>query len=65
MCGLQDFSAPEDLENDDDSDGLPDRFASSGQQERQALTGQTNVVAPLLGNRMGNDSLGSGDPDLQ
>jgi Domain of unknown function (DUF4167) len=41
------YSGPEDLENDDESDGLPDRFASSGQQERQALTGQTNVVAPV------------------
>src|SRR5271155_930365 len=31
------YSGPEDLENDDESDGLPDRFASSGQQGRQAL----------------------------
>jgi hypothetical protein len=41
------YSGPEDLENDDESDDLPDRFASSGQQERQALTDQTNVVAPV------------------
>ena len=36
-------SGPEDL--DDDDDGVPDRFASSGQQARQAITNQTNVVA--------------------
>jgi hypothetical protein len=36
-------SGPEDL--DDDDDGLPDRFASPGQQARQAFTNQTNVVA--------------------
>src|SRR5271163_3941680 len=41
------YSGPEDLENDDESHGLPDRFASSGQQGRQASTGQTNVVAPV------------------
>ena len=37
-------SGPEDLD-DDDLGGLPDRFASPGQQERQAFTNQTNVVA--------------------
>jgi hypothetical protein len=36
-------SGPEDLDDDDDL-GLPDRFASPGQQERQAFTNQTNVV---------------------
>jgi Domain of unknown function (DUF4167) len=41
------YSGPEELEDDDGSDGLPDRFASSGHQERQAFTGQTNVVAPV------------------
>jgi hypothetical protein len=37
-------SAPEDLDDSDDFGGLPDRFASPGQQERQAFTNQTNVV---------------------
>src|SRR5271169_5097769 len=37
-------SGPEDLDDDDDLGGLPDRFASPGQQERQAFTNQTNVV---------------------
>jgi Domain of unknown function (DUF4167) len=37
-------SGPEDLDDDDDLGDLPDRFASPGQQERQALTNQTNVV---------------------
>ena len=40
-------SGPGDLDDDDDLSGLPDRFASSGQQERQAFTGQTNVLAPV------------------
>jgi len=39
-------SGPEDLDDDDDFGGLPDRFASPGQQARQAFTNQTNVVAP-------------------
>jgi Domain of unknown function (DUF4167) len=39
-------SGPEDLDDDDDLGGLPDRFASPGQQARQAFTNQTNVVAP-------------------
>jgi hypothetical protein len=47
------YSGPEDMENDDESDGLPDRFASSGQQERQALAGQTNVVAPVARQQYG------------
>ena len=38
-------SGPEDLDDDDDLGGLPDRFASPGQQARQAFTNQTNVVA--------------------
>jgi len=37
-------SGPEDLDDDDGLGGLPDRFASPGQQERQAFTNQTNVV---------------------
>jgi Domain of unknown function (DUF4167) len=36
-------SSPGDLDDDDDLGGLPDRFASPG-QERQAFTNQTNVV---------------------
>src|SRR5208283_5581197 len=40
-------SDPDDLDDSDDFGGLPDRFASSGQQEaRQAFTNQTNVVSP-------------------
>jgi Domain of unknown function (DUF4167) len=38
-------SGPEDLDDDDDLGGLPDRFASPAQQARQAFTNQTNVVA--------------------
>src|SRR5271157_797901 len=37
-------SGPGDLDDDDDLSGLHDRFASLGQQERQAFTDQTNVV---------------------
>ena len=37
-------SSPGDLDDDDDLGDLPDRFASPGQQERQAFTNQTNVV---------------------
>jgi hypothetical protein len=37
-------SGPEDLDDSDDFGGLLDRFASPGQQERQAFTNQTNVV---------------------
>jgi hypothetical protein len=37
-------SSPGDLDDDDDLGDLPDRFASPGQQERRALTNQTNVV---------------------
>jgi alpha-beta hydrolase superfamily lysophospholipase len=37
-------SGPEDFDDDDDLSGLPDRFGSPGQQERQAFTNQTNVV---------------------
>ena len=37
-------SGPGDLDDDDDLGGLPDRFASPGQQERQAFASQTNVV---------------------
>jgi hypothetical protein len=33
-----------DLNDDDDLGSLPDRFASPGQQERQAFANQTNVV---------------------
>jgi hypothetical protein len=40
-------SAPEDLDDSDDFGGLPDRFASPGQQARQAFTNQTNAVAPV------------------
>jgi hypothetical protein len=36
--------APEDLDDSDDFDGLPNRFASPGQQAPQAFTNQTNVV---------------------
>jgi hypothetical protein len=35
---------PGDLDDDDDLGGLPDRFGSQGQQERQAFTNQTNAV---------------------
>ena len=35
-------SAPEDLDDSDDFDGLPDRFASPKQQARQAFSNQTN-----------------------
>src|SRR5580704_7360887 len=37
-------SGPGNLDDDDDLGRLPDRFASPGQQERQAFTNQTNVV---------------------
>jgi hypothetical protein len=37
-------SGPEDLDDDDDLGGLPDRFVSPGQHKRQAFTNQTNVV---------------------
>jgi Domain of unknown function (DUF4167) len=40
-------SASEDLDNSDDFGGLPDRFASPGQQARQAFANQTNAVAPV------------------
>src|SRR5271163_2670092 len=40
-------SAPEDLDDSDDFGGLPDRFASPGQQARQAFTNQTNGAAPV------------------
>ena len=40
------YTGPEDLEDDDDFDGLPDRFASSGQQERKAFINQSNVIVP-------------------
>jgi hypothetical protein len=39
-------SGPEDLDDDDDFGGLPDRFASQGQQVPQAFTNQASVVAP-------------------
>jgi Domain of unknown function (DUF4167) len=41
------ISAPEDLDDSDDFDGLPDRFASPGQQARQTFTNQSNTVAPV------------------
>ena len=37
-------SDPGDLDDDDHLGGLSGRFASSGKQERQAFTNQTNVV---------------------
>ena len=40
-------SAPEDLDDSDDFGGLPDRFASEGQQARQAFSKQTNGAAPV------------------
>jgi hypothetical protein len=40
-------SPPEDLDDSEDFGGLPDRFASPGQQVRQAFTNQTNAVAPV------------------
>jgi Domain of unknown function (DUF4167) len=40
-------SAPEDLDDSDDFGGLPDRFASAGQQARQAFSKQTNGAAPV------------------
>ena len=40
-------SAPEDLDDSDDFGGLPDRFASPGQQARQAFSNQTNGAAPV------------------
>jgi uncharacterized protein DUF4167 len=41
-------SGPEDLDDDDDLGGLPDRFASPGQQAGQVFTNQTNSVAPAV-----------------
>jgi hypothetical protein len=38
-------SGPEDSDDDDDLGSMPDRFASPGQQARQAFTNQTVVVA--------------------
>jgi len=49
-------SRPEDLDDDDNLGGLPDRFVSPGQQKRQAFTNQTNVVVQAVRNRTGNDS---------
>jgi hypothetical protein len=40
-------SVPEDLDDSDDFGGLPDRFASPGQQARQAFSNQTNGAAPV------------------
>jgi Domain of unknown function (DUF4167) len=40
-------SAPEDFADSDDFDGLPDRFASPGQQARQAFSNQTNGAAAV------------------
>jgi hypothetical protein len=40
-------AAPEDLEGSDDFGGLPDRFASPGQQTRQAFSNQPNGAAPV------------------
>jgi len=40
-------SAPEDLDDSDDFDSLPDRFASPGQQARQAFSNQTNGAVPV------------------
>src|SRR3984885_14863151 len=40
-------SAPEDFADSDDLGGLPDRFASPGQQARQAFSNQTNGAAPV------------------
>ena len=39
--------APEDFEGSDDFGGLPDRFASPGQQTRPAFNNQTNGAAPV------------------
>jgi Domain of unknown function (DUF4167) len=42
-------SDPEESDDSNDFGGLPDRFASPGQQEaRQALTNQTNVISPAV-----------------
>ncbi len=50
-------SDEDDLDDSNDFGGLPDRFASPGQQEPpQASTDQTNVVAPAARNRTVNDS---------
>ena len=38
-------SDPDDLDDSNDFGGLPDRFASPGQQARQAFSNQSNVVA--------------------
>jgi hypothetical protein len=40
-------SVPEDLDDSDDFDGLPSRFASPRQQARQAFSNQTNGVVPV------------------
>ena len=40
-------SAPEDLDDSDDFDGLPDRFASPKQQARHAFSNQTSGAAPV------------------
>ena len=39
--------ASEDLDDSDDFSGLPDRFASPGQQTRQAFSNQTNGAVPV------------------
>jgi Domain of unknown function (DUF4167) len=38
---------PEDFADSDDFGGLPDRFASPGQQARQAFSNQTNGAAAV------------------
>jgi hypothetical protein len=53
-------SAPEDLDDSDEFGGLPDRFASPGQQARQAFSNQTNGALPLTPQPYGNDGRGFG-----
>ena len=53
-------SNPEDLDNDDDFGGLPDRFASPVERPRQTFTNQTNVVVPAAPR-----SYGQREPMLQ
>ena len=53
-------SAPEDLDDSDDFDGLPDRFASPGSKRGKPSATKPMVLSRLLRNRTRNDSAGLG-----
>jgi hypothetical protein len=57
------YSDPEDLENDDDSDGLPIVSPLRDSNSGKPSPAKPMSLRRLLGNRVGNDSPGSGDPD--